>query len=352
MTFLKSGLLSVAALCAAALIAGPASAAQPAGTVDLTKVKAKGEVKDAILDSAPKVAGIAKNVARTAFADSAGRNFTIDSTVPGVDLNAVAAVLNSTYHGDEIKDVIVHVVPQKDIAPICIAGGAVACYLPTDPAHNGKGQIWFAADYADWKHALVHVYGHHMDNQLLNIAHLEDFDVGKDCGIDSDGSRDWWVVRVMAAGLDGKFVCRTTIRESSLPNLFAEDFVVLNGIIGWQLTTAPPPSSSALKAMKYDIDFGLKLAQIKTTKTIKKAHTYTKTVSTPNVSFLFVYVSGAAGRDFDIWVYPHGKRKLWSSARTKGRNEAYFDLIDVGRWDIKVSARKKTGKAKIQIELL
>jgi hypothetical protein len=349
---LKAALLSVVACCAAALMAGPAFAVEPAGKVDLSKVKAKGEVKDVILDSAPKVAGIAKKVARVSFADTAGRNITIDSTVPSADLNAVAAVLNSTYHGDEIKDVIVHVVTLKEIATICGTDQALACYLPTDPVHNGLGQLWFGADDPDWKHSLVHEYGHHMDNQLLNIAHLNDFGIGKDCGIDSDGSRNWFIVRVLGGSLGDRFACKATSWENLLPELFAEDFVVLNGIIGWQLTTAAPPSSAALKAMKYDIDYGLKLAQVKLSKTIKHQRTFTKTVSTPNVSFLYVKVSGATGRDFDIWVYPHGKRKLWSKARTNGRTETYFDLIDAGSWDIKVSARKKTGKAKIVIELL
>lgn len=348
----KTALLSVAAFCAAALMAGPASAAQPAGTVDLSKVKAKGVVKDVILDSAPKVAGIARTVARASYADTNGRNIAIDSTVPGADLNTVAAVLNSTYHGDEITDVIIHVVTLSQVAAICGSTQVLACYLPTDPVHNGKGQLWFATDDGDWKHSLVHGYGHHMDNQLLNIAHLNSFGIGKGCGIDSDGSRDWFVVRVIGGGLADKFACNSTSWENLLPELYAEDFVVLNGIIGWQLSTATSPASSVLKAMKYDIDYGLKLSRQKLTRTIRHLHSYTKTISTPNVSFLYVYVTGAKGRDFDVWVYPHGSSRLWSKARTNGRNETYFDIIDAGRWDVKVSARKKTGKAKIRIELL
>jgi hypothetical protein len=354
----RTALLSVAALIAAALVAGPAAAAtqpagaQPAGKVDLSKVKSKGVVKDVILDAAPSVAGIAKHTARASFADSAGRNIAIDTTVPGADLNAVAAVLNSTYHGAEISDLLVHVVTLSEVATICGTSQALACYLPTDPIHNGKGQLWYGNDDPDWKHSLVHEYGHHMDNQILNIAHLNAFGIGKGCGIDSDGSRDWFVVRVLGGNLSDKFACNATNWENLLPELFAEDFVVLNGIIGWQLSTAPPPSSSALKAMKFDIDHGLALSRKKLTKTIKHQHSYTKTISTPNVSFLYVYVSGAKGRDFDVWVYPHGSHRLWSKAKTKGRKEAYFDIIDTGSWDIKISARKKTGKAKIRIELL
>ncbi|MGH2960014.1 MAG: hypothetical protein ACRDKE_10445, partial [Solirubrobacterales bacterium] len=172
------------------------------------------------------------------------------------------------------------------------------------------------------------------------------------CGINSDGSRDWFFVRVISTDLSSKFGCRADTWENLLPELFAEDFVAMNGIIGWVLPTAPAPNSRTLKAMKSDIDHGLMLAQTKLTKTIKHRRTYTKTVTTPNISLLYVYVSGAKGRDFDIWVYPHGRNKLWSKAKTKGRTEVYYDFIDVGKWDIKVSARGKTGKAKIRIELL
>ncbi|MGH2959628.1 MAG: hypothetical protein ACRDKE_08485, partial [Solirubrobacterales bacterium] len=172
MKFLRIALLGVAALCAAALMAGPAFAAEPAGKVDLSKVKSKGPITDVILDKAPNAAGIAKAKARAAFADSAGRNIAIDSTVPGADLNAVAAALNSTYHGAEIVDLIVHVVKLADIPTICGSPEAQACYKSTDPTRNGKGEIWFGHDDPDWIHALVHEYGHHMDNQLLNIAHL------------------------------------------------------------------------------------------------------------------------------------------------------------------------------------
>lgn len=348
----RVALLSVAAFCAAALMAGPAMAIAPAGKVDLTKVKAKGPVKDAILRTAPKVAGIAKATARASYADAAGRTITMDSTVPGADLNTVAAVLNSTYHGAEITEVIVHVVRLSEIPTICGSPDALACYLPTDPTRNGKGQLWFAIDDPDWKHSLVHEYGHHTDNQLLNIAHLADFKIDAGCGIDSDGSRDWFFVRVIGTKLSQKFGCRTNSWENLLPELFAEDFVVLNGIIGWQLSTAPPPSSNALKSMKFDIDRGIKLARTKLTKTIKRNRTYTKTVTTPNISFLYVYVSGAKGRNFDIWVYPHRKSKLWSKSTKRGRTETYFDFVSAGKWDIKVSARGKTGKAKIRIELL
>lgn len=350
--FLKAALLSIVAIFAAALMAGPALAIEPAGKIDLTKLKAKGPVKDVILDKAPKVAGIAKATARATFADSAGRSITIDSTIPGADLNPVAAVLNSAYHGAEISDLIVHVVRFSEMETVCGSKDVIACYQASDPTRNGNGQLWFAMDDPDWKHSLIHEYGHHMDNQLLNIAHLAAFELDADCGINGDGSRDWFFVRVISTGLSSKFGCRTNSWENLLPELFAEDFVALNGIIGWQLSTAPKPSSKVLKAMKFDIDNAIKLAQTKLTKKIKHNRTYTKTVTTPNISFLYVYVSGAKGRDFDIWVYPHGKNKLWSKAQTRGRNESYFDFIDVGKWDIKVSARGKTGTAKIRIELL
>jgi hypothetical protein len=63
-------------------------------------------------------------------------------------------------------------------------------------------------------------------------------------------------------------------------------------------------------------------------------------------------VGASRGRDFDVAVYPHGSKKLWTRARHKGRTEAYFDIIPSGKWDVKIVSRKKTGKAKVLIELL
>src|SRR4029079_6404431 len=126
----------------------------------------------------------------------------------------------------------VHVVKLSDVGTLCGNPDFQACYKSTDPLHNGKGEIWFGYDDPDWKHSLVHEYGHHMDNQLLNIAHLRDFKLDAGCGIDSDGSRNWFFVRVIGTNLAPNFACKTNSWENFLPELFAEDFVMLNGIIG------------------------------------------------------------------------------------------------------------------------
>jgi hypothetical protein len=343
----------VAALCAAAAVAAPASAATPtpAPTIDLSKVDAKKEVKDTILTSPPKVASISKAVARASFTDSTGAVIFIDSTVPGADLNAVAGVLNSTYHRSEISNVLVHVVTLAQIPAICGDPQALACYMPNRDG-SGHGQLWFANDDSDWIHSLVHEYGHHTDNQIANIGQLHSFGIGQGCFVDSDGSRHWFFERILGENTTDEFSCNGTDWEHLLPELYAEDFVVLNGINNWQLSSAKPPTGTQLKAMKYDIDTPLFTARFKKTKKIKHHRTYWRTVTTPNISFLSVKVSAGSGRDFDVWVYPHKSNKLWSKAAHNGRKEVYLDVIAPGKWDVGVTAYKKTGNAKIDISVL
>ena len=149
-------------------------------------------------------------------------------------------MLNSTYHGAEIADVIVHVVTLAEIATICGINQALACYLPTDPTRNGKGQIWFAATTPTgstrWSMSTATTWTTSCSTSRTSTTS----DIGAGCGIDCDGSRDWFFVRVLGGNLSQTpSAAAATSWENLLPELFAEDFVVLNGIIGWQLSTAP-----------------------------------------------------------------------------------------------------------------
>jgi hypothetical protein len=345
--------ISAVAVAAAALISSSAAASelQPAGKIDLSKVSAKKEVKDALLPAGAHVASTARAVARAAFADASGRVITIDSTVPAFDLTAAANVLNSTFHGAEISNVVIHVKTLAEIATICGDKQALACYQPSNTV-PGHGELWFAADDTDWIHSLVHEYGHHMDNQIANLEQLHQYGRGGGCYVDSDGTRDWFFERIGASNTSGTFTCDGSDWEHLLPELFAEDFVVLNGIHNWQLSSAQEPNSRQLKAMKYDLETPLFTARKKTTRKIKHNKTAWSTITTPNYSFLRIKVSGATGRDFDVFVFKHNSSKLWSKAAHNGRVENYFDIIGPGSWDVGITAYKKTGKAKIDLSLL
>lgn len=346
-------LLAIAVVCAWLLTCPPAGAAQPP-PFDLGRVDAQRVVEDVILDSPPKLARSSRAVATAAFTDDEGREFTVDSEIPDIDLTPFAAVLGSIYHGPEISALQVHVVTLADIAALCGDGDAVACYLPTNPLENGDGEIWIAADDTDWVHTLVHEYGHHTDNQLFNLAHLGRWGVGMGCDFSGDGSRNWFFARQMKDDiLSAGFGCNPESPwDRLLPELYAEDFVALNGITDWQLTTIGAPTTAQLRALKWDIDNGLYLGAKRYRVRVRKRRMQIQTVDTPQVSFLRVRVTGGPGRNFDIYVYKHGSRRYSFRSVRRGRVESFFSFIPAGKWDIGVRARPRGGVARVGIDLL
>jgi hypothetical protein len=339
------------AFCALALSAQSAAAsATPAGKVDLDAVRALAPVKDAILPSGARIASGPRAVASENYADDSGNIFSIDSAVPAYDLSLPAAVLNSTYHKAEIKKISVHVITLAAMAETCGDSQAIACYRPMA---GGYGELWFAADDSDWIHSLVHEYGHHIDNQLGNIAQLKGYGYGNGCTTSSDGSRDWFFLRMTATNTTDadRFYCNGTDWEHLLPELYAEDFVVLNGIDNWQLSSAQPPNADQLDGLKYDIDHKLFTATDRTTRRIKHGRSFIRRFSTPFFNLLRVRVTGDRGSNFDIYVYPNKSRKLWKKARHSGRTEILTTFVAPGVWDVVVKARGKTAKARTEIRL-
>lgn len=338
------------ALVASAALAG-AAGAKPAGSFDLTSVQAQREVRDVVLKAGARVARTPQVLARAAFTDSAGLTIAIDSTVPTFDLEKAAAVLNSTYHRDEISRVKIHVVTLADLPAICGDAKAIACYRA---APFGSGELWFAADDSDWIHSLVHEYGHHMDNQYGNFGQLHAFGIGLGCTVDTDGTRNWFFTRLLGKNTtdSGSFSCLQADWEHLLPELFAEDFVYFNGISNWQLSSAKAPTSSQLNAMKSDFEGKIFSAKYAMTRKIKHRRAAWKRVSLPNWAIVRVDVSGGRGRDFDVWIFEKNSNKAWARATHNGRKERLTVPIPPGTWDIGVAAFKKTGKAKIKIRVL
>lgn len=327
-----------------------AASATPAGSFDLTSVQAQREVKDVVLSAGVRVARAPKPSAHAAFTDTAGLTISIDSTVPTFDLNQVAAVLNSTYHHDEISRVKIHVVTLADMAAICHDPKAVACYRS---APLGVGELWFAADDFDWIHSLVHEYGHHMDNQYGNLGQLHAYGIGLGCTVGTDGTRNWFFARLSGKNTTdaGAFTCLQSDWEHLLPELFAEDFVFFNGISNWQLSSAQPPTSSQLNSMKSDFENKVFTAKYTMSRKIKHRRAIWKRVSLPNWAIVRVDVSGGRGRDFDVWIFEKSSNKAWARATHNGRKERLTVPVPPGSWDIGVAAFKKTGNAKIKIRI-
>lgn len=338
------------AACAIAFAAPASGAATPAGQIDLDSVRAERPVRDTVRIADELRATALRSTARAAYTDSKGVAIHIDTTVSGYNLDLAAAVLNSTVHGAELAKVKIHAVTLAEIPGICGDPEALACYLGNS---RGFGEIWFAANDSDWIHSLVHEYGHHIDNQIANFSQLAAYGFSQGCSVGTDGTRSWYFERIGAANTtdSDRFFCKGTDWEHLLPELYAEDFVVLNGINGWQLSSAQAPNGTQLKAMAFDIGHKLFRSTKVFTHKIRHHRVFWKRVNTSAYSFLSVKASGARGRDFDLYVYPASSDEQWDKAAHPGRTEKLGTFLYPGKWDLGIAAYGKAGAARVEIRL-
>ncbi|MGD9694562.1 MAG: hypothetical protein AB7V42_02745 [Thermoleophilia bacterium] len=173
--------------------------------------------------------------------DSQGRTITFDVQAPGADVAGYAAILDRTLHGAEISSVTVTIVPQARIATECGAGAA-ACYRWS----SRGGAVMFVPDLPPERvgAALVHEYGHHVDNVHPHIAGAPGL----------DGTAGWWRARNIAALLAAGEVAWDYGKgwDRSIAEIFAEDFTATNlpqygGLIGW-LGAPPAAVQQAIRA--------------------------------------------------------------------------------------------------------
>ena len=156
---------------------------------------------------------------------------TFVTDVPGLDLNPYARIFAALHHYDEIEDVAIEVVAPDEIPEICGAAEALACYAPEDPTRSLRGWIWIPAAHPDLIHIIAHEYGHHVDNQLINLGHL-----GIGCG--SQRRRKPQLVLRARRGRPPVRQRRACSPERGwnhlLGELYAEDYTWLNGNRYWR----------------------------------------------------------------------------------------------------------------------
>lgn len=238
------------AVCTLALAASAqATQPHPVKPADLDGIVAERPVNDKPV--APRA--LRRLERRQLFADAQGRRIQIASEVEGLALAPYAAVLAALRHGDEIEDVVVIVVTSERLTDIC-GDGAAACYGADDPGGtSNSGQMWIDASDPDWAHSVVHEYGHHIDTQLLNVARLDATCPDRTY----DGSRNWYFRRELDDDLSGHgFSCQNSPWEQTVGELYAEDFVALNGIKVWRDDIGQhvgPPSAAILRGLESDL---------------------------------------------------------------------------------------------------
>jgi hypothetical protein len=183
------------------------------------------------------------------YQDEHGHVLTLGTDNPAVDLQPFANLLASTYHGDEIERIKVFVTDTATLEAFC-GGDAVACYAGDSGSPDGVMVISYMSD--NIIHAVIHEYGHHIDNNTFNFAGLHN------CGIDGDGSRLWFLARERRDRITRHLTCNPDADWGHLyPEVYAEDYAQMVGIPRSDYHPAisvAPPSGAMLAAIKQDID--------------------------------------------------------------------------------------------------
>jgi hypothetical protein len=185
------------------------------------------------------------------FRDEHDHVLTLATDNADVDLVPYANLLASTYHYGEIEYIRVFVTSGANLTRIC-GSDAAACYAADDPGNSPAGVMIVSYEDADVTHAVIHEYGHHVDNNTYNLGGLSD------CGISGDGSRRWFFARQMQDNILDNLSCDPQPGWGQLlPEVFAEDYAQMVGIPKSEYHPAislPPPTARQKNALRTDMD--------------------------------------------------------------------------------------------------
>lgn len=326
--------LAAAAVLCSGVLASSALAGEPlVADVQLEGLVTERPVRDAIIeDSARAVPARVET-----FTDAHGHAIRIGTDIPTLDLAWYAAVLEQTMHGPEISSVLVEVVPWSSIGVVC-GVDAIGCYFPaqgrmvvTDYDPNGVEEL---------AHTLVHEYGHHVDGQLENLGHLVPACVGR------DGSRSWWWTRV-----PDRFTCTNRNWELLIGELFAEDYVALHGIVGWQLTTIGPPSASTQRRIVYDFETRFAPRTLARSGFVRRHRLRTWSFSVKHWTLLTATLRGPRQSDLDLFLFRRGARKPLRGSERLGSSERITYALRPGTYEVGVWAARAGGQARVRVRL-
>jgi hypothetical protein len=304
---------------------------------------ARAEVEDTVLRHAP-VRARAAALRTESFTDPHGHVLQISTAIDGLDLGYYAQLLAGVYHHDEIEDVRVEVDPPEQMESIC-GVGAVACYLADDPDGSYEGELWIPSQDPDLQHIITHEYGHHVDNQLPNLA---DFDV---CSYDNDGSRDWFFEREVEDHILKKTGCSADTKwQRLLGELYAEDFTWLNGNRTWVMPLRSP-TSRQLSALRWDFDHPLESVSIRRTRYVRRHRIRTIRLTVRDWRFLTIELRGSRAADLDLFLYARSGRRPLKRSAGRASREHISTLVAPGRYDVVVYAFHGPGRARLAIDM-
>lgn len=336
--------IAVASACAS--IVAPANAApRVAEPADLTGLSASGPIVDTVLADVPTAA---IQGTPQVFVDPHGHRITLETAIPGLDLSPYADVLAATLHRNEIEDLVVYVVRPSETGAICGDAMAVACYLPEDPETSYRGWMWIPSEDEDLFYTIIHEYGHHVDNQLLNLAHL-----GL-CNFASDGSRNWFFRRdvednVLGAG----FGCNPDLGwDKLLGELYAEDFTWLNGNTTWALIPSMrPPSHAQRAAIAFDLAVPFEQRTLGVRRWISFDRIAVKRFSSRHWALTSINLSGRRRADFDLYLFRRGARRPIVAKTAVGSRHRIERILRPGAYEVVVHAYATGGTAALRVHL-
>jgi hypothetical protein len=320
--------------CAAVLAPSALAANRLPENVEIEGVASNHAVRDVIVERSAR----AVPARIETFADAQGRAIRIGTDIQGIDLAPYASVLAQTLHGAEISTVLVEVVPWSAIEAACGAPQVVGCYFPsqlrivvTDYDARGADEL---------VHTIVHEYGHHVDQQLENLGHLDPRCTG------GDGSRSWWWARAPT-----RFTCDSWNWELLLAELYAEDYAAANGIVGWQLTTAAPPTAWVRSRIAYDFATRFGPRALTRSGWVRRHRWRSWSFTVRHWTWLTATLRGPYRADLDLYLFRAGAQRPLRKSLRLGSSERIVHTLRPGRYEIAVWATRAGGRATMRLAL-
>ena len=327
----------------AAVVAPPSAsgrAATPVDGVDAAALQAKDAVVDTILTERPDSAAFPARV--EVFPDVHGHRITLATDIPSLDLRQYADLLAATLHRAEIEQVVAEVVPRDQVGTICGHPSAEACY--GSRTGSREGYMWIPHAHEDLAHIVVHEYGHHVDNQLLNLAHLDR------CSYASDGSRNWFFARNVSATT---LSCAPgTEWDRLLPEVFAEDYAWLVGNRTWVIRGTAPPTAGQTSALAYDFAHPFAPRTLAFRPFVRRGRVVARRFSSDDwLFFLATLRSPTRGVNLDLYLYRRGARTAIARSARPGSRERIERRLRPGAYEVRVRARTRGGRAYLRLFL-
>ena len=327
------------------LAPGAAASATRIEPRDLGEWRAKGDVHDTVLQ--PGIRARAAQARFEQFEDQHGHILTLATDIPDVDLTPYAEVFAGMHHYDEIEQVGVTVVEPDETAGICGDPEALACYSPEDPARSYRGWIWIPREHYDLWHIMVHEYGHHVDNQLLNLGHL-----GFGCRFDNDGSRNWLFERdVDDRILDAGFSCDPNADWGYLlGELYAEDYTWVNGNRTWRPDMPTrAPAEWHLAALEDDFASPYQPRARRYRKWVRFNRSRWVSLNLRDWTFLTARLTGWRSADLDLYIFRGNARRAFARSRKSGSREQIQRILRPGHYDIQIYAYRDSGYGTLRV---